>query len=52
MHDRHTCGLFGHDDWLQMVAQMGFKAKVLPFEQSEIEPSPTHVFLGLRPDCG
>ena len=52
MHDRHTCGLFGHDDWLQIVAQMGFKAKALPFEHSESEPSPAHVFLGLKPDCG
>jgi len=52
IHDRHTCGLFGHDDWLQMVAQRGFEAKAVPVEHREIEPSPAHVFLGLKPDCG
>ncbi|MDH5196853.1 MAG: class I SAM-dependent methyltransferase [Gemmatimonadota bacterium] len=49
LHDRHTCGLFGHDDWLAMMAQAGFKAKALPFEVGEIEPSPAHVFFGLKP---
>ena len=50
--DRHTCGLFGHDDWLQMMAQVGFEARSLPFEHGEIEPGPAYVFLGHKPDRG
>lgn len=50
--DRHNCGLFSHEDWLRMIAQVGFRARSLPFEHSEIEPGSAHVFLGLKPDRG
>ncbi|MBN1426181.1 class I SAM-dependent methyltransferase [Candidatus Fermentibacteria bacterium] len=48
--DRHTCGLFGHNDWLQMMARVGFEARSLPFAHTEIEPGSAHVFLGHKPD--
>ena len=50
VHDHHIFGLFGHDDWLRLITQAGFKAKALPFEHSEIEPGSAHVFLGIKPE--
>jgi SAM-dependent methyltransferase len=50
--DRHTCGLFSHSDWLEMITRAGFKAWSLPFEHSEIEPGSAHIFLGQKPDLG
>ncbi|MFC1996944.1 class I SAM-dependent DNA methyltransferase [Chloroflexota bacterium] len=50
VHDRHIMGLFGHDDWLRLIAQAGFQASSLPFEHSEIEPGSTHVFVGIKPE--
>lgn len=48
--DRHTCGLFGHDDWIGMIKRTGFKALSMPFEHTEIEPGSAYIFLGRRPD--
>jgi SAM-dependent methyltransferase len=52
IHDRHTCGLFGDDDWLQLMTRTGFSASALPCEHGGSEGSPAHVFLGHRPECG
>jgi SAM-dependent methyltransferase len=49
IQDRHVCGLFGHDRWLALMAQVGFKAWSIPFVHSEVEPGSAQVFLGLRP---
>ena len=47
--DRHVCGLFGRDEWLRLLAEVGFTAKVLPFKHSE-EPSGTlEVFVAVKP---
>ena len=50
--DRHICGLFSHETWLRLITQAGFKAQSMPFEHSELEPSSTHVFLGIKPEVG
>lgn len=50
--DRHMCGLFSHNTWLQLITQAGFKTQSLPFEHSELEPGSTHVFLGIKPEDG
>jgi SAM-dependent methyltransferase len=47
--DQHNCGLFGHEDWLRLISEAGFKARSLPFEHSEIEPGSVDLFLGLKP---
>ncbi|MHC4713774.1 MAG: class I SAM-dependent methyltransferase [Planctomycetota bacterium] len=47
--DMHTLGLFGKEDWLRMMAEVGFEPSALPFEHSEIEPGSALVFLGLKP---
>lgn len=28
-HDRHICGLFGRGDWLRLIGEVGFQAKVV-----------------------
>lgn len=52
VHDRHLMGLFGHDDWLRLITQAGFRASSLPFEHSEVEPGTAHVFVGIKPGHG
>jgi SAM-dependent methyltransferase len=47
-HDRHLFGLFGRNDWLRLLAEVGFEPRVLPFEHSQIEPGTCEVFVGTR----
>ena len=35
--DHHTCGLFPRATWLRLFREAGFKAKIIPFEHSELE---------------
>jgi len=49
-YDQHTCGLFGREDWLRLINNAGFNAKVVPFEHSQIEPGTALVFLGIKPE--
>jgi SAM-dependent methyltransferase len=47
--DRHVLGLFTRDDWLRLIAEVGFQPGSVPFQHREIEPGPGEVFLGLKP---
>jgi SAM-dependent methyltransferase len=47
-HDRHLLGLFGRQDWLRLLADVGFEPRVVPFEHSEIEPGTHEVFVGIK----
>lgn len=47
--DQHTCGLFSHERWLTMMRDVGFDARSLPFEHSEVEPGSLEVFVGIKP---
>ncbi len=47
--DRHIEGLFARGDWLRLLADVGFQARVVPFEHSELEPGQYEVFVGRRP---
>jgi len=47
-YDRHICGLFGREDWMQLIANAGFLPESIPFEHSEIEPGTGVVFLGIK----
>lgn len=29
-HDQHTCGLFARADWLRLLSETGFHARVIP----------------------
>jgi len=46
--DLHLCGLFSHAEWLQVIQDVGFLAKSVPFVHSEIEPGTMQVYFGLK----
>lgn len=48
-HDRHLFGLFGREEWLRLLAEVGFQPKVLPLKHSEVEPGASEVFVGVKP---
>jgi len=48
-YDRHICGIFGREDWIRIISEVGFLARTMPFEHSELEPGSCEVFLGIRP---
>jgi SAM-dependent methyltransferase len=47
--DMHVGGLFGRQDWLDILAGVGFVPSCRPFEHSELEPGSADAFLALRP---
>jgi SAM-dependent methyltransferase len=47
--DQHICGLFGRDQWLRLLEEVGFRAGVRPFDHSEEPPGTLEVFLGIKP---
>ncbi len=47
-HDRHLFGLFGRDDWLRLLSDVGFEPKALPFEHSDLEPG-QEIFIAKKP---
>lgn len=48
-HDRHIEGLFARADWLRLLSDAGFVARVVPFEHSELEPGSHEVFVARKP---
>jgi methyltransferase family protein len=47
--DRHLCGLFGRDQWLRLLAEVGFQASVRPFEHSEVPSGTLGAFVAVKP---
>lgn len=48
-HDRHIGGLFARGDWLRLLAAVGFGARAVPFDHSELEPGRYEVFVATKP---
>jgi SAM-dependent methyltransferase len=48
-HDRHIEGLFSRAVWLQLLADAGFRPRVVPFDHSELEPGSYELFVCTRP---
>ena len=48
-HDRHIEGLFTRQCWLDLLAQVGFDARAVPFVHPEVEPGRHEMFVGRRP---
>jgi len=46
-YDRHETGLFPKEMWLRVMKDVGFKAKAVPFEHSEVEAGAI-VFVGVK----
>jgi len=47
--DSHLMGLFSGEEWLRILSEAGFEAKVVPFPHSEAGSGECGVFIGLRP---
>jgi hypothetical protein len=47
--DRHVEGVFPRATWLELMAAVGFDARVVPFDHSELEPGTYELFLGVKP---
>ncbi len=47
-HDRHVEGLFTRVQWLQTIADVGFEARSLLFDHSELEPGSYELFIGRK----
>jgi len=47
--DRHLCGLFGRETWMRVMREVGFEARALPFEHSEVATGACEVFVGVKP---
>ena len=48
-HDRHVEGLFPRQRWLDLLSDVGFKARSVPFNHPEVEPGRHEMFVGRRP---
>jgi SAM-dependent methyltransferase len=48
-HDRHVQGLFPRATWLRLLDRVGFRARAVPVEHSELEPGSYELFAATRP---
>lgn len=48
VHETHRTGLFGREDWLRLLAEVGFEPEAVTEETTE-DRSPREFFIGLRP---
>jgi SAM-dependent methyltransferase len=48
-HDRHVVGLFPRATWLELLEEVGFQARAVPVEHSELEPGTYELFVATRP---
>ena len=46
-YDRHELGLFSRQEWLHLIEEAGFGAKIVPFEDSPTDLG-SEVFLGIK----
>ncbi len=48
-HDRHVEGLFPRQCWLDLLNEVGFEARNVPFSHPDVEPGRHELFVGRRP---
>ncbi len=48
-HETHVEGLFPRARWLALMGDVGFEARVVPFDHSELEPGTYELFVGVKP---
>jgi SAM-dependent methyltransferase len=48
--DEHHCGLFGHEDWLRFIAEVGFEPHWKTFDHSDLPHGSTNVYMGRKPE--
>ena len=47
-YDRHICGLFSRQEWLETIRECGFEARSFPFKHSQVEQGSFEVFVGIK----
>jgi SAM-dependent methyltransferase len=47
--DRHVEGLFAREDWLRLLAEVGFQARSVPFEGPALDPDECEIFVATKP---
>ena len=47
--EEHKWGLFSKNDWLKIIEETGFEAKVLPYKHSKFKEEVHFLFIGLKP---
>jgi SAM-dependent methyltransferase len=50
VHDRHLEGLFGREEWLQLLGATGFQASIRQLVHSEVPAGSVEVFVAIRPE--
>lgn len=48
-HDHHVEGLFSRVQWLALLAEVGFQARVVLLDHSELEPGRHEMFIAVKP---
>jgi SAM-dependent methyltransferase len=48
--DQHVMGLFSRNEWLEWLAEAGFRPSVHPLVHSEVEPGTVEYFVAVRPE--
>ncbi|MEE2775711.1 MAG: class I SAM-dependent methyltransferase [Acidobacteriota bacterium] len=48
VHESHQEGLFSRARWLELLSDVGFEARAVPLEHSEVEPGLHEMFVGTR----
>ena len=48
-HDRHVEGVFARAVWLELLRDVGFEPRIVPFVHSEVEPGRYEHFVGVKP---
>ncbi len=51
-YDRHVLGLFPRETWLRLVTGAGLGAKLIPYENRNIEPGSGDLFVGTKARSG
>jgi len=49
IQEQHVEGLFSRATWLRLLSEVGFAAKAVPFDHSEVEPGTYEVFVCIKP---
>lgn len=47
-YDRHEMGLFSRGTWLEMMKEIGFQAKIVPLQHSELESGTYSAVVGIK----
>jgi len=50
VYDRHILGLFSKDKWVELIKDVGFEVKMIPFDSKQDASGATFLFVGYKPD--